>query len=499
MHVTAHLDVDLIALESADSVTCMLTLQAPVLDSDRSRAGQTLLVVLDRSGSMSGAPLETAKEALRHLVRRLAPQDRFGLVVFDDQAQLIVPVRAASDHDLALVDALIASIHAGGSTDLWAGYNLALREVARSLSSTHDRTDVVEAATVVLISDGHANAGITDPTQLRERALTAFKNDAVTTATIGLGLGYDEVLLSAISDGGSGAHRFAANADDLPAALAEEVDGLLDKSVLAATVRVAGRGDTLTGVATLQGLPTWMEDTTTVIALGDLYAGEERMTLIRLDVASIPALGLATIADVVLEYTALPDQAEHAVTLPITVNVVPGDVAAGRVPMPEVVVEQLRVEAAQAKAAASESLRQGDAASAKASLDNASASLGSLAKALDVLRRHGHLDPARSATLQATIAAETEELTTLRRDTDDMPAGFTSKAMMMAASGGRRGRAAKRPAPGADKCPICAGALGPVVYGMVADPGDDVIIGGCVIGPDDPTHGCENCGWRGRP
>lgn len=201
----------------------------------------------------------------------------------------------------------------------------------------------------------------------------------------------------------------------------------------------------------------------------------ERRTLIRLDVASIPALGLATIADIVLEYTALPDQLQHTVTLPISVNVVPGDVAAQRVPMPEVVVEQLLVEAATAKGHAAESLRAGDTAAAQAALDAAATNLGSLSRALEVLRRHGHIDPARSQALQQTIALETRELATMRDQADVLPGEYSSKLMTMAASGGRRGRARSADRV-VDPCPVCGSPLD------------------LVAGDRDSVHGCPSCG-----
>lgn len=46
-------------------------------------------------------------------------------------------------------------------------------------------------------------------------------------------------------------------------------------------------------------------------------------------------------------------------------------------------------------------------------------------------------------------------------------------------------------------CPQCRAQLLPIVYGMPAGPVPDVILGGCVIGPDNPSIGCESCGWRG--
>ena len=86
MHVNAHLDVDVVALENDDIVTVMLDLEAPVGDTDATRPDYAAVVVLDRSGSMSGAPLAAAKRGLLDLVDRLDERDSFGLVVFDDRA-----------------------------------------------------------------------------------------------------------------------------------------------------------------------------------------------------------------------------------------------------------------------------------------------------------------------------------------------------------------------------------------------------------------------------
>ena len=61
MHVKALLDVDMVAMEATDNVTLMLDLTAPANPKHASRPGQAVQVVLDRSGSMEGEPLEAAK------------------------------------------------------------------------------------------------------------------------------------------------------------------------------------------------------------------------------------------------------------------------------------------------------------------------------------------------------------------------------------------------------------------------------------------------------
>lgn len=52
----------------------------------------------------------------------------------------------------------------------------------------------------------------------------------------------------------------------------------------------------------------------------------------------------------------------------------------------------------------------------------------------------------------------------------------------------------------APRCPECDAVLLPIWYGLLPeDPGPGVLVGGCVVSDDDPTHGCTACEWRGRP
>ena len=54
MKFTAQLDVDVVALESDDEITCLLTLEAPPAPQVADTPGENLIVVVDRSGSMTG-------------------------------------------------------------------------------------------------------------------------------------------------------------------------------------------------------------------------------------------------------------------------------------------------------------------------------------------------------------------------------------------------------------------------------------------------------------
>ena len=415
MNVKALLDVDMVALEAADKVTLMLDLTAPANPAQSTRPGQAIQVVLDRSGSMEGQPLDAAKGSLLKLVSRLAPQDAFGLVAFDDSALVIVPTRTMADHHMPSLRKAIRDLQTGGSTDISAGYLMGLRELTR--------VQATGGSTLLLISDGHANAGEKDPKFFQEVS-TKSATEKVTTSTIGLGNGYDETILEALAQGGGGAHRFAGSIDEAVGAIAAEVDDLLDKTIVNAVLRVTPT-DAMSGspaIEIVQRLPYWKDGETFVVQLGDLYSGENRRFIIDLDVPGIASLGLCKIADITIEYLDLAQRQEISVTMPVNVNVVPGDVAAGRIADPIVRAERLILEAQTAKSLAVDELLNGKIKEASTRLKGAASSL----------RREASLIPVtdeRSAESLAIIKAEADEIDVLAQTAEDQDVMYSSKRM----------------------------------------------------------------------
>ena len=415
MNVKALLDVDMVALEATDKVTLMLDLTAPANPKHASRPGQAVQVVLDRSGSMNGAPLDAAKGSLLKLIDRLAPQDSFGLVAFDDTALVIAPTRTMADHHMPSLRKAIREMGTGGSTDISAGYLMGLRELTRVQS--------VGGSTLLLISDGHANSGEQDPKFFTEVA-TKSATQKVTTSTIGLGTGYDETILEALSQGGGGAHRFAGSIDEAVGAIAAEVDDLLDKTIVNAVLRLTPTAamTTAPAIEILQRLPYWKDGETYVLQLGDLFSGENRRFVIDIEVPGIAALGLCKIADLTIEYLNLADRQEISVTLPVNVNVVPGDVAAGRVADPIVRAERLILDAQNSKVLATDELLTGNIKEAATRLKGTAANL----------RRQASLIPVtdeRSAESLEIIKAEADEIDALAKTAEENDVIYASKRM----------------------------------------------------------------------
>ncbi len=306
---------------------------------------------------------------------------------------------------LHAVIARLSQVRAGGMTDLSGGYLRGLQEVKRVAGDA--------GGTLLIISDGHVNGGITDPTQLGQLARDA-QAKGIVTSTLGYGLGYDETLLSAITRGGSGNHHFAENPDAAGAAIASEVTDLLAKSVQAASLTVHFSSD-VQMLRLYNDLPaTQIGDGAVMVELGDFYFSEQRKLLMRFKVPAMASLGLAQIATLELRYVELPTVIEHVVTLPVHVNVVPGDEAAGRVPDATVVTEVLFQEAQESKRLASEALERGDRRAAQKLLEDAVKTLDSA----------GDVAP---APLRDELSREVEEMRFMGEQTLVGDANYMSK------------------------------------------------------------------------
>lgn len=366
MQVKTYVDVDIVAVEQEDEVAVMIELTAPTTPSDKPRPPAAVQVVLDRSGSMDGERLHAAKQALGRLVDRLDPHDRFGVVAFDDEVRIVVP--AGELHDKPAAQRAIADLHTGGMTNLSGGLLRGLQEARRVAGDG--------GCTLLLLSDGHANAGETDPQRLAAVAAAA-REHGITTSTVGIGMGYDELLLADLARGGQGNHVFAEHGDGAAAAVAGEVEGLLSKTVQAASllIRPDAAVDTVTVWNDLPGQPV---DGGIMVELGDLWAGEERKLVLTFAVPAKAALGLARIAELELRYVSVPAFAEQTVTIPVHVNVVPGDQAAGRIPDQKVRTELVYQQVQDAKRTAADALRDGDQPSARRAYDTAGARLDGL-------------------------------------------------------------------------------------------------------------------------
>lgn len=421
MKFSAALDVDVLAHEAADEVTVMLDLQVPPAPVTN-RAPTAFQVVLDRSGSMAGPALAGAQKALLGVITRLNPGDVFGVVAFDDAAQIVVPAAPLTDKPRAA--AQVGGVQPGGMTDLSSGYLRGLQELRRATAAAG-----ITGGTVLVISDGHINGGIRDHDEFASITAKAAA-DGIVTSTLGYGRGYDESLLSVLSRAGRGNHVFADDPDAAGAAIAGELDGLLAKAAQAVTLTVRYT-PAVHELAMYNDLPAHQTaDGEVMIELGDLYGEESRKLLLRMAVDGLSALGLIQIATLELRYVETATLTEHSVTLPISVNVVPGDELGDRIPNPQVQSEKLYQQGQQTKLQASQAYESGD-------LDAGDAHL---ARSRDIF-----VDAMDIAPAPADIADEIAVIDQLRAQATTLGAGYASKASRQSYHSESRQRGRRKP------------------------------------------------------
>src|SRR5277367_5508533 len=190
------------------------------------RTPLNLAVVLDKSGSMTGAKLEKTKQAAMQLVDRLAPNDIFSLVIFSDEAQVLVPAQKVEDKE-ALKEK-IESIEADGSTALYSGVKMGADQIQEYFSSKRINR-------VILLSDGLANVGPSSPRELR-RLGSDLAERGISVTTIGVGDDYNEDLMAGLAEASDANYYYVQDTEKLPEIFAKELGGLL--TVAARDVRI---------------------------------------------------------------------------------------------------------------------------------------------------------------------------------------------------------------------------------------------------------------------
>lgn len=171
-----------------------------------------LALVLDRSGSMNGVPLDEAKRCARNIIDSLAPGDRAAIYAFDDEIVEVAPLTPAANK-LALATAL-ATIESGGCTNLHGGWRAGADELLAKLAGQ-------DVHRVILLSDGCANAGVQDLEQITLQCKTAAQG-GVSTSTYGLGEHFNESLMLAMAAAGRGNAYYGQSAADLAEPFAAE-------------------------------------------------------------------------------------------------------------------------------------------------------------------------------------------------------------------------------------------------------------------------------------
>ena len=265
-------DRGVVPADKPETAIVKVTLAADRVAS-RERPPVNLALVLDRSGSMGGEKIARAREAAIAAVRRLDGRDMVSVVVYDHEVETLVPAQPARNSEW--IEGRIAQITARGNTALFAGLSQGASELRKNL-------DTGRINRAILLSDGLANTGPSSPDEVG-RLGAALMKEAISVTTIGVGTDYNEDLMTRVSGNSDGNSYFVEKSDDLPAIFTKELGDVL--SVVASRVRLTVRFRAGATPIECIGRDGRIVDNTVTVDLNQLYGGQEKYLLIRVELA----------------------------------------------------------------------------------------------------------------------------------------------------------------------------------------------------------------------
>lgn len=279
MNIQYNLDHETILANQERNVHLVLNLTAPKRESNK-REPIAFNVVLDRSGSMQGQPLHQAKLACERVIQNLRNDDFFSLVIFDSEAELIIPHRKIGEQNRQQLIHQVRSIHTRGSTNLTGGWMLGRDEIRNTPKGISRR--------ILLLSDGCLNNGVTEPTQVLQIMSQGYTDEGIRTSCLGFGDYYNEELLADIATATHGSFYDVKTEDNLPEIFAKELEGLQQISIQNLRIGVkAGKGTR--DWDTIDDLPkVTRDDGVKEVSVGDILSEEERVVTFRITTKALP-------------------------------------------------------------------------------------------------------------------------------------------------------------------------------------------------------------------
>ena len=290
IEISSNLATPVLKADKRQNAFIRIALSGYELESEIEKTPLNVAIVLDQSSSMSGEKIYQAKHAAWMAINQLDENDIVSIVTYDSKVRVLVPATLARDKHY--LNQKINEIRARGKTALYAGTKQGANEVKKFLNN-------VQVNRVVLLSDGQANVG---PSSSYDLGLLGadLASNGISVSTIGLGLNYNEDLMTQLAVYSDGNHYFVEHADELASIfkkefglaqtiLAQNIDININLAEGVMPIRILGRQGNIKGnkVST---------------SINQIYAEQEGHVILEVSIPANLSNSTQNIANITVDY-----------------------------------------------------------------------------------------------------------------------------------------------------------------------------------------------------
>jgi len=302
-------DKTVTTVKQGDHVHTLVELTAPPAP-EMQRPPIDVVFVIDRSGSMTGEPIVAVREAVAGVLRQMGPNDRAGVVAFDTNASMVLPL---GRHDNDKSQQRVLQMNTGASTNMSAGWLMGHEMLRDDCSDDRIRR-------IVVLTDGYVNQGIVGQDELATM-VSIGRQSGITTSLIGFSTDYQEELLGVLANAGGGNDYWCESADPAARVFQREFDGLAN--VVAQNIAIIVEPtDAVAVVGILNDFRvTELDNGALRVDMGDAFGGETRSIVVGFHLRPHGSAGTVDVATVKISWVATTEGfAAHTTTIPITVT-----------------------------------------------------------------------------------------------------------------------------------------------------------------------------------
>jgi len=172
-----------------------------------------LCLMIDRSTSMKGLNLDIIKTTAIQLLKRLRSQDIFSLVVFSDQAEVLI--HSTQGGDLSKFEARIQMLQASGGTEIYNGLVTAYTEIKHTFNPANINH-------IIMLTDGRTYGDEKNCLELADEAM----KQRIGISGLGIGSEWNDAFIDELARRTGGSSIYISSPQDIQRLLMEKFDNL---------------------------------------------------------------------------------------------------------------------------------------------------------------------------------------------------------------------------------------------------------------------------------